>query len=161
MRLWVSKSSEVPIRLQLEAQIILGILSNDLKGGQRLPSTRELARRHKIHPNTVSSVYRQLAANDWVESQRGSGVYVRTRGTDGPLDGNLPLDRLISFFLTIGLDKGQSLTQILRFARFRVNLRPFSAGLCLDQLAMRSGKIGAINKGIVMRILERRLRECV
>src|SRR5512132_3071691 len=39
MRLWLSKSSEVPILLQLEAQIILGILSNDLKAGQRLPST--------------------------------------------------------------------------------------------------------------------------
>jgi GntR family transcriptional regulator len=67
MRLWVSKSSEVPIRVQLEAQIILGILSNDLKAGQRLPSTRELARRHKIHANTVSTVYRQLATKGWVD----------------------------------------------------------------------------------------------
>ena len=61
MRLWLSKSSEVPIRVQLEAQIILGILSNDLKANQRLPSTRELARRYKIHSNTVSAAYRQLA----------------------------------------------------------------------------------------------------
>jgi DNA-binding transcriptional regulator YhcF (GntR family) len=111
MRLWVSKSSEVPIRVQLEAQIILGILSNDLKAGQRLPSTRELARRHKIHSNTVSAAYRQLAGKGWVDYQRGSGVFVRARGSEA-LEGNLPLDRLISFFLGLGLDKGQSLSEI-------------------------------------------------
>ena len=77
MRLWLSKSSEVPIRVQLEAQIILGILSNDLKAGQRLPSTRELARRYKIHSNTVSATYRQLAGKGWVDFRKGSG-----RGVD-------------------------------------------------------------------------------
>ena len=77
MRLWLSKSSEVPIRKQLEAQIILGILSNDLKTSQRLPSTRELARRYKIHSNTVSAAYRQLASKGWVDFRKGSGVYVR------------------------------------------------------------------------------------
>lgn len=112
MRLWVSKSSEVPIRVQLEAQIILGILSNDLKAGQRLPSTRELARRHKIHSNTVSAVYRQLASKGWVDYQRGSGVYVKTRGSEESPEGNLPLDRLIAFFLSLGLDKGQTLPEI-------------------------------------------------
>ena len=106
------KSSEVPIRVQLEAQIILGILSNDLKAGQRLPSTRELARRHKIHSNTVSAVYRQLASKGWVDYQRGSGVYVKTRGSEEAPEGNLPLDRLIAFFLCLGLDKGQTLPEI-------------------------------------------------
>ncbi|HUS10652.1 MAG TPA: GntR family transcriptional regulator [Pyrinomonadaceae bacterium] len=112
MRLWVSKSSEVSIRVQIEAQIILGILSNDLKAGQCLPSTRELARRHKIHPNTVSAAYRQLAGKRWVDYERGSGVYVRGRGSEGSVEGNLPLDRLISFFLGLGLNKGQSLREI-------------------------------------------------
>jgi DNA-binding transcriptional regulator YhcF (GntR family) len=119
MRLWLSKSSEVPIRLQLEAQIILGILSNDLKASQRLPSTRDLARRHKIHSNTVSAAYRQLASKGWVDSRKGSGVYVRKRASDTSPEGNLPLDRLISFFLNIGLDKGQSLREIqLRLRRW-------------------------------------------
>src|ERR1041385_5273221 len=112
MRLWLSKSSDVPIRVQLEAQIILGILSNDLKADQRLPSTRELARRYKIHPNTVSATYRQLANQGWVDSRKGSGVYVRKRETEQSHVGNLPLDRLISFFLNLGLDKGLSLREI-------------------------------------------------
>lgn len=112
MRLWLSKSSEVPIRVQLEAQIILGILSNDLKASQRLPSTRELARRYKIHSNTVSAAYRQLASKGWVDFRKGSGVYVRAGAAERSHEGNLPLDRLISFFLNIGLDKGQSVREI-------------------------------------------------
>ena len=48
MRIWLSKSSEVPLREQLATQIILGIVSNDLKSGQKLPSTRELARRFDL-----------------------------------------------------------------------------------------------------------------
>ena len=112
MRLWLSKSSEVPIRVQLEAQIILGILSNDLKASQRLPSTRELARRYKIHSNTVSAAYRQLASKGWVDFRKGSGVFVRELASNRSHEGNRPLDRLISFFLNIGIDKGHSLREI-------------------------------------------------
>src|SRR5436190_7905463 len=124
MRLWLSKTSEVPIRLQLEAQIVLGILSNDLKAGQRLPSTRELARRYQIHSNTVSATYRQLAGKGWVDFRKGSGVYVRGRESEHSHDGNLPLDRLISFFLNIGLDKGLSLNEIQSRLRDWLSLPP-------------------------------------
>ena len=41
MRIWISKNSEVPIREQLVTQIVLGIVSNDLKIAERLPSTRD------------------------------------------------------------------------------------------------------------------------
>ena len=77
MRLWLSKSSEVPLREQLVTQIILGVVSNDLKANERLPSTRELARRYKIHANTVSAAFRELTRLGWVEFRKGSGVYVK------------------------------------------------------------------------------------
>jgi DNA-binding transcriptional regulator YhcF (GntR family) len=124
MRLWLSKSNEVPIRVQLEAQIILGILSNDLIAGQRLPSTRELARRYKIHANTVSAVYRQLAGKGWVDFRRGSGVYVCGNASEQSLNENLPLDRLLSFFLNIGLDKSHSLREIKSRLRHWLSLPP-------------------------------------
>lgn len=78
MRLWFSPASEVPIYRQLFTQIVLAILSSDLKPGDRLPSTRELARRFSIHPNTVSAGYRQLTEEGWAEYRHGSGVYVKT-----------------------------------------------------------------------------------
>lgn len=77
MRLWFAHSSEVPIYRQLVTQVVLAILCGDLKPGDRLPSTRELARRFALHPNTVSAGYRQLERDGWTERRRGSGVYVR------------------------------------------------------------------------------------
>ena len=77
MRLWFAPGSEVPLYRQLVTQIVLAILSGDLKPGERLPSTRALARRFQIHANTVSAAYRQLEQEQWVESRRGSGVYVK------------------------------------------------------------------------------------
>ena len=97
MQLWFSRHSDVSIREQLATQIVLAIVSGDLQPGQRLPSTRELARRFHLHPNTISAGYRQLAQNDWLEFRKGSGVFVRTQPPTLPKD-KLALDQLISDF---------------------------------------------------------------
>src|SRR2546421_8273127 len=128
MRLWLSKNSEVPLREQLVRQIMLGVVSDDLKPGQRLPSTRELARRFRIHPNTVSAAYRDLERAGWVEVRKGSGVYVRRLGGDDGADlgaadpgakagGATPdprpeLDRLISAFFTLARLRGFTLADV-------------------------------------------------
>jgi GntR family transcriptional regulator len=111
MRLWISKNSEVPIREQLVTQIVLGIVSNDLKIAERLPSTRDLARRYDIHANTVSSAYRELARRGWVEFRKGSGVYVRAR-TDEPHDDGHALDQVIARFFRNLREEGYSLAEI-------------------------------------------------
>ena len=99
MRLWLSRGSSISVREQLVTQVVLGILSGDLKPAQRLPSTRELARRFQVHPNTISAGYRQLERDSWVEFRKGSGVYVRQQKpqTSAPA---VALDKLIAdFFL--------------------------------------------------------------
>ena len=53
--LWVSRNSTVSIREQLTAQLVLGIVSGRLAPGERLPSLRALARRLRIHANTMSA----------------------------------------------------------------------------------------------------------
>jgi len=73
MQLWFNRASEVSIREQLVTQVILGILSGDLAPGQRLPSTRELARRFKLHPNTASAGYRQLESEGVLSLKGGGG----------------------------------------------------------------------------------------
>lgn len=112
MRIWLSKNSEVPVREQLATQIILGIVSDDLKPGQKLPSTRELARRFKIHSNTVSAAYRDLAARGWVEPRKGSGIYVCQHPSDNLSNARLDLDQLISIFLQAARERGYSLREI-------------------------------------------------
>ncbi|MCL4844071.1 MAG: GntR family transcriptional regulator, partial [Bryobacteraceae bacterium] len=75
IRIWLSREGP-PIREQLSAQLLLGILSGQLAGGARLPSVREFARRLKIHRNTVSAVYQDLEERGWLEMRAGSGVFV-------------------------------------------------------------------------------------
>jgi GntR family transcriptional regulator len=98
VQLWFTRQSEVSIREQLTTQLILGILCHDLAPGQRLPSTRELARRFRLHPNTVSAAYRQLKCENWVEFRHGSGVYVRESKADVESTSALQLDHLITDF---------------------------------------------------------------
>jgi DNA-binding transcriptional regulator YhcF (GntR family) len=87
MRLWFAPSSEVPIYQQLATQVELAILAGDLKPGDRLPSTRELARRFALHPNTILAGYRKLERDGWTECRHGSGVYVRSISAPGtPLE---------------------------------------------------------------------------
>src|SRR5215208_944131 len=111
MRIWISKNSEVPIREQLVTQIVLGIVSNDLKINERLPSTRDLARRYEIHANTVSAAYRELAKRGWVKFRQGSGVYVRERAGE-TLDQEIPLDHVIGRFFRNLREEGYSLAEI-------------------------------------------------
>ena len=49
MRLWFARDSGISMRQQLVTQVMLGILCDELVPGQRLPSTRELARRFNLH----------------------------------------------------------------------------------------------------------------
>ena len=127
MRLWLSKNSEVPLREQLVRQVMLGVVSGDLKPGQRLPSTRELARRFSIHSNTVSAAYRELERRGWLEFRKGSGVYVRPldggAGADG-LASRLSLDQLISTFLAVARAQGFSLAEVQGRVKHWLELQP-------------------------------------
>lgn len=101
MRLWFSPASEVPIYRQLSTQIVLAILSGDLKPGERLPSTRELARRFRIHPNTVSAGYRQLAQDGWVEYKHGSGVYIQSEVAPAQTPEQILDQHIVAFFKAV------------------------------------------------------------
>lgn len=95
MQLWFAHRADVTLREQLVTQIVLGILCDDLRPGERLPRTHELARRFKLHSNTVSAGYRQLERDGWVEFRRGSGVYVAESRPNVPDSAETTLDQLI------------------------------------------------------------------
>ena len=124
MRLWLSRNSEVPLREQLVTQIRLGVISGDLKAKQKLPSTRELARRFHIHSNTVSAAYRELHRNGWVEFRKGSGVYVRERSADQRLEDDLGVDQLVANFFKAARARGHSLREIQSRLQHWLMLQP-------------------------------------
>lgn len=92
------------MREQIITQVSLGITSGDLKAGEKLPSTRELARRFQIHQNTISNAYRQLAEQNLVEFKKGSGVYICEKGNN--LSRISALDQLINCFFQDAAAKG-------------------------------------------------------
>ena len=124
MQLWFARGSEVSIREQLVTQVVLGILSDDLAPGQRLPSTRELARRFKLHPNTVSAGYRQLQQERWVEFRRGSGVYIAAEKPEVPLSSAVALDQMIATLVRSARKTGVSLPALRSRLRQWLELQP-------------------------------------
>jgi len=124
MQFWLARDSEVSIREQLVTQVVLGILSDDLAPGQRLPSTRALARRFHLHPNTISAAYGQLQRDRWVEFRRGSGVYVRARKPEISASPDLALDQMIARLFRSARKLGVSLPALRARLRQWLELQP-------------------------------------
>ena len=69
----------MPLQRRVYERIASAILNGSLRPGDRLPSTRELARTLRIGRNTVSWAFEQLTIEGYVETRRGSGTYVSAR----------------------------------------------------------------------------------
>ncbi len=161
MRIWLSKNSEVPLREQLATQIILGIVSDDLKPGQKLPSTRELARRYDIHSNTVSAAYQDLEHRGWVQFRKGSGVYVRELNVDATADPKLELDQLISTLFQVARQRGHSLHEIQSRVKHWLETQPPDHILLIEpDEELRSILIAEIEAATGFRVRGTGIEEC-
>jgi GntR family transcriptional regulator len=122
MKLWLSRTSSVPLQQQLRTQLMLGIVSGDLSPGEKLPSTPEIARRFRVHANTVRAAYRDLVKGQWAEWRPGSGFYVSARPASRP--GADELDRMIFMFLEMAESGGYAIEEIRRRIEDRIAERP-------------------------------------
>ena len=122
MKIWVSKNSEVSVVDQLAEQVSLGIVSEDLKAGEKLPSTRELARRFGIHQNTAIAAYRRLAETGFVEFKKGSGVYVAD--ANKPSTASNGLGSIADRFISEAAAAGHSLDDVIEHLRSRIDTKP-------------------------------------
>ncbi|NEQ68354.1 MAG: GntR family transcriptional regulator [Symploca sp. SIO1B1] len=87
----IQPDSEIPASKQLFDQIQFAIASRQYPPGHKLPSTRQLALITGLHRNTISKVYRQLEETGLVESQAGSGIYVKAQGHEGGTQRQSPI----------------------------------------------------------------------
>src|SRR5829696_1158758 len=76
MDLRINSKSHVPVHVQLEGQIKHLILTGNFEMGSRLPSIRAMAGFLRVNRNRVARVFSDLEREGYVESRRGSGVYV-------------------------------------------------------------------------------------
>jgi len=131
--LQIYPDGEVPVSEQLFEQIQFAIASRHYTPGQRLPSTRQLAQRLKIHRNTVSKVYRLLEASGLVELKKGSGIYVKAQEQYPNLShsNTYPqVQQIISRTIEELLKQGCSLAQIKNIFLEAINWRL----LCLETI---------------------------
>ena len=135
MRFWITKNSELPVREQLVRQVLLGILSEDLPAGHKLPSVRAVARRHQIHANTVSTAYHDLLEQGWLELRRGSGLYVRPLQPSGD---DAQLDQLLAALLQSARRQNYEPEEVLHRLEHMVHPVPYERILIAEaEPAMR------------------------
>lgn len=65
-----------PIYTQIMNLIKKRIVTGELKGGDKLPSVRELSTELKVNPNTIQRSYQELERENLVFTQRGMGTFV-------------------------------------------------------------------------------------
>lgn len=76
MILNLSELSDEPLYAQVARQIRAKILSEDLLGGDTLPSIRRMAREQRVSVITVQRAYEDLEREGLVRSRRGKGFFV-------------------------------------------------------------------------------------
>ncbi|AKS31131.1 PLP-dependent aminotransferase family protein [Mycolicibacterium goodii] len=99
-------------------QIAHDIRTGALPAGSRLPTHRELARRHGVALATATKVYGELTRTGLVVGERGRGTYVRDLSGFGGLDARrLPTWARVadlSFNQPLAAEQGEGLRQLLR-----------------------------------------------
>jgi GntR family transcriptional regulator len=73
----LDKKNSVPFYRQIVDLVLAGISSRRIGPGERLPTIRDLAVRLEVNPNTVVKAYTELQLLDVLDTQQGSGVFVR------------------------------------------------------------------------------------
>lgn len=68
--------AEAPLYQRIADSIRSDVLAGRLRRGERVPSTRTLAKELKVNRNTVAQAYEQLTAEGFLEGRHGSGTYV-------------------------------------------------------------------------------------
>jgi GntR family transcriptional regulator/MocR family aminotransferase len=69
-------SSATPLQRQIYDEWRRGILTGRFRGGERVPSTRDLARTLDVARTTVTAAYEQLISEGYLEAAHGSGTFV-------------------------------------------------------------------------------------
>jgi DNA-binding transcriptional regulator YhcF (GntR family) len=72
----LDSQSGVPAYRQIIDQVLGGIAAGTLKGGDQLPTVRQLAVDLAINPNTVVRAYRELEIREVLATQQGTGTFV-------------------------------------------------------------------------------------
>ncbi|MFK7940069.1 MAG: PLP-dependent aminotransferase family protein [Roseovarius sp.] len=81
---FLDPQSQGTLQARIQQMIAEGILSGRFSKGEKLPSSRSLAKHLGISRITVTLAYTELLANDYLESRDRSGYYVSANAPEPP-----------------------------------------------------------------------------
>jgi GntR family transcriptional regulator len=105
------------ISKQIVDAVRMKIATAELAPGAQLPSVRGLAQQLTINPNTVAKAYAELAAEGWLESRQGLGLFVaapRQRLSEDERERRLDeaIQRFVHEVAALGYAPDQALTRL-------------------------------------------------
>ena len=69
-------SAGTPIYLQVIRELQKKMIKGELKPGDKMPSSRELAVLYKVNQNTAARIYREMESEGYCYTKRGIGTFV-------------------------------------------------------------------------------------
>lgn len=114
MLLQLDQSDDRPLYQQLAASVRRGIVTGDLKPGDRLPPTRDAAGALGVNAETVQRAYRLLADEGLVASRVGRGTRIREDVDAADLRLDRAIDELVAAALSIGWSRQDLAQRILQ-----------------------------------------------
>ena len=104
---YINPRSPTPLWGQIAARVRVAVAAGELRPGERLPSVRELAKRLRVNPATVSQAYKELAKEGFVETRHGAGTFVKRIGqARKALERSLRASDLVQHLLEEGARSG-------------------------------------------------------
>ncbi len=79
--LHLQPESHVPLYIQLRDQIRALVHGGDLRPGERIPASRELAIQLGVHRTTVANAYAELESEGLISGHVGRGTFIRGEST--------------------------------------------------------------------------------
>lgn len=75
--LQLQPESHIPLYLQIRDQLRAMVHSGELRPGDRIPASRELAQHLRVHRTTVANAYAELESDGLIQGHVGRGTFIR------------------------------------------------------------------------------------
>lgn len=115
----MSFNSNTPIYLQVIESIKKELVLGNLKPGDKLPSTRELAIQYSINPNTAARIYNEMELCQLCFTKRGLGTFVTESSEIIDAIKNDMATALITHFIDEMTELGYSYDELIQLIESR------------------------------------------
>lgn len=97
----IDHDSRIPKYKQVVDSIVTGIVSGELKIGQKIPSINAISEEYYLSRDTVEKAYGHLKKNNFIESVKGKGYYVAKTDLENKIRVLFIVNKLSSYKLRI------------------------------------------------------------